>query len=284
MKPDRLSAAVALAAGIALAAFVASRISFLSSMPRPLANLYLGVADDGVALAPDGRALAYTVERGGDSLLELRRVDDGEIRRLARAKRARRPFFSPDGRFLAFLDSGALRRVFLDSYEVETSGSLADVEDGCFLEDESILAASRGGLFRLSPAGEAVQILPDRVHAPLAIGASEWIVFEARDEDGSELQAFSLASGARRKLLPRASLPRLSPSGHLLFLRGSALWASRFDATKAEVIGSPAVVIADVDWFDVAENGTLAFLESSRSRPALRIILNWDKELRSRMR
>jgi hypothetical protein len=110
------------------------------------------------------------------------------------------------------------------------------------------------------------------------------VVFEASDPDGARIEVLSLESGKRRALLPRASLPRFSPSGHLLFLRGSAIWASPFEPRKAEVLGSPAPLVSGADWFDVARDGTLAFRDTSGPRAAIRLILHWDVELRSRVR
>jgi hypothetical protein len=39
-------------------------------------------------------------------------------------------------------------------------------------------------------------------------------------------------------------------------------------------------MVPGVDWFDVAANGTLAFRRSGGPRPALRIVLHWDEELK----
>jgi hypothetical protein len=284
VKLDRFSAAIALAAALAMAAFIVSRISFFSDMPRPLADIYLDSSPGGLALSADGSALAYTVPHEEGSLVEMRRIATGEVRRLARAKGALRPFFSPDGRHLAFVDEGALRRVSLESFEVEQIESLEDVEEGSFREDGGLLAATSEGLFLLSPSGEAKEILEGRVRSPLALPGSEWVVFETSDQEESRIEVFSLSSGARRVILSRASLPRLSPSGHLLFLRGSAIWASPFDVQKAELHASPAPIVPGAEWFDVAANGTLAFRDTSGPRASIRLILNWDVELRSRVR
>ena len=269
-----------LAAGFVLVAFVVSGISFLSTMPRPLADLYLEVADAGLALAPDGSSLARIVHQGDDSLVELRRFDERGVRRLAGTRGARNPFFSPDGRYLGFLDSGRLRRVSLDSFEVEEIAAVGDVEEACFREDGSVLLGSSAGLFLSSRAGPTVELLRACVRSPLAIRGSEWVVFEVRDEDGAGIGALSITSRTRRKLVGGASLPRFLSPDHLLFLRDSAIWASRFDPAKAELTGGLAVMVPGVDWFDVAANGTLAFRRSGGPRPALRIVLHWDEELK----
>jgi hypothetical protein len=269
------------AAAIALVFFFVSRVSRLSTMPRPLADLYIEVTDTGLALAPDGETLAYVARRGERALLELRRIEDGEVRRIRGTKDPKSPFFSQDSRYLGFLDSGAVKRVALASFEVEEVATGEEAEDASFLEDGSVLLGSSEGLFRIPPAGREKEILLRAdVRSALAIRGSEWIVFALRDEDGPHLAAISASSRARKPLVPGASLPRFSPPGHLLFLKGSAIWASRFDPATAELKGSAVFLMGDVDWFDVAGNGTLAFLDSGGPRPAIRIILNWDEELK----
>ncbi len=270
-----------LSAGVALAAFVLSRISFLSTMPRPLADLYLQVSDAALALSPDGNTLAYIAYHGDDSWVELRRLDDGSIRRIAGTRGARTPRFSADGRYLALIASGRWKRISIESAEMEMEAVEApvDVEDACFRSDGSVLTSSTAGLFLTSPAGQAAELLRARVHSLAAIGGSDWIALEVRDEDGARLEAFSLASGARRTLVARASMPRFLPPDHLLYLKDSAIWRSRFDPASGELDGGPAVLVPDVDWFDVSANGTLAFRSTGGPRPAVRIVLHWDEEL-----
>jgi WD40-like Beta Propeller Repeat len=91
-----------LAAGLALTWLVVSRFSLLTTMPRPLVDLYLDVVGSGVALSPDGKTLAYVVREGEVSLLELRRVGERGTRRHRNTKGAKRPFFPPDGSSLGF--------------------------------------------------------------------------------------------------------------------------------------------------------------------------------------
>jgi hypothetical protein len=270
-----------LAAGAALAAFVLSRISFLSTMPRPLADLYLQVSDAALALAPDGNTLAYVAYHGDDSWVELRGLRDGSIRRIARTRGAKTPRFSSDGRYLAFVASGKWRRVAADSAEILTEEITApgDVEDAYFRADGSVLTASTDGLFLTSPAGKTAELLRARVHSLAPIAGSEWVAVEVRDEDGPRLEVFSLASGARRELVSRASMPRFFPPDHFLFLRDSAVWRSRFDPATGELAGGLGVMVPDVDWFDVSANGTLAFRSTGGPRPAIRILLHWDEEL-----
>src|SRR5262249_55817533 len=69
-----------------------------------------------LALSPDGTHLAwsgYEDTRDGTALF-LRRLDGDETRRLPGTEDAKQPFFSPDGRWVAFLMGRKLRRVSVD--------------------------------------------------------------------------------------------------------------------------------------------------------------------------
>jgi hypothetical protein len=269
-----------LAAGLVLAAVVVTRFWSLTTMPRPLVDLYLDVVGSSVALSPDGRSLAYAVREGDGSILELRRVGERGARRIREARGAKSPFFSPDGRVLGFLDASGVKRVLLDSYEVEEVLAVENAEDASFGEDGSVLLASTDRLFRISSSGRTEILVEENVRSPLSVPGSEWVLFEAEGENESHLEALSLESGTRRRLVPEASLPRFFPPEHLLFLRDSAVWTSRVDPAAAELRGEPVLLIPGVDWFDVAANGTLAFRTPGVPRPRLRIVLHWDEELK----
>jgi serine/threonine protein kinase len=65
-----------------------------------------------IALSPDGTRLAFVAaDADGRSLLWIRSLDALEARALPGTERAYAPFWSPDGRFLAFFAEGKLKRV-----------------------------------------------------------------------------------------------------------------------------------------------------------------------------
>lgn len=63
------------------------------------------------AITADGRTVGYVVQQGTeDSQLYLRDLDSFEARAVAGATGARQPFFSPDGRWVAFFAQGQLQK------------------------------------------------------------------------------------------------------------------------------------------------------------------------------
>src|SRR5207245_6329925 len=70
-----------------------------------------GVDFPAVAAAPDGSALAYVGTRGGQTQLYFRRTDAVSAAPIAGTTNASAPFFSPDGRWIAFFADGRLKKV-----------------------------------------------------------------------------------------------------------------------------------------------------------------------------
>lgn len=64
-----------------------------------------------LAISPDGNTIVFTVRHNGTSQLYLRRLDRLEVVPLKGTDDGLNPFFSPDGRWIAFFSSGKLKKV-----------------------------------------------------------------------------------------------------------------------------------------------------------------------------
>ncbi len=82
------------------------------------------------------------------------------------------------------------------------------------------------------------------------------------------LGLLDLATGGLEVIVQEAGSPIVARSGHLLYGTEQQIWAVALDLDTGEVIGDPAVVIANMpspsgldDWhYSVSDNGTLAYL------------------------
>jgi dipeptidyl aminopeptidase/acylaminoacyl peptidase len=129
----------------------------LGTEPRQLTG---GRAEKGApAWAPDGRRVAYTVNRGGYVGVEVFDLATGKAEALAAAPGvAQQPLWSPDGTALLYLHETARRppELFVGSTRL-TFSTAAGVTEEAFVVPESVVYLSPDGLeipaFLYTPAG-----------------------------------------------------------------------------------------------------------------------------------
>jgi Tol biopolymer transport system component len=252
-----------------------ARASVFGINEPPGESLYLFAGP--VSLSPDGRQMAI-VTNGveGQPRLWLRSLDDPSAKRLDAADGAMFPFWSPDGRSLAFVAHGELRVMDVASRTVRTlAASPTPMFGGAWNGDGTILFADiANGLKRVpatggtpvavaspGPAGEklltlSVQFLPDGRH---------FIYFAASMLPGrSAAMLGSLDSPERREVFKSDTQVLYAP-GFLVYGRGGDVVAHRFDPSSFALSGDP-VVVGQNAWLSsgltgmsVSTTGVLAF-------------------------
>ena len=93
-------------------------------------------------LSPDGTMLAFAGEQANQTRLFIRKLDQLQATSLEGTEVARNPFFSPDGRWIAFFAGGKLRKI--------------SVTGGARIDDGTIIFTPTGAnttLMRVSAAG-----------------------------------------------------------------------------------------------------------------------------------
>jgi serine/threonine-protein kinase len=88
------------------------------------------------------------------------------------------------------------------------------------------------------------------------------------DFEGANIEVVTLATKERKVLLRGGSYGRYVPSGQLVFVSKSTLFAVPFDASRFEVTGSPVPVVQSVFWnktegaaqYSFSWNGVLTYL------------------------
>ena len=236
-----------------------------------------------LAISPDGSRLAFCAHvGGGPDRLWVRSLASGEARPLAGTEGANSPFFSPDGRSIAFFSDGKLRRIAVGGGPVIAIAEAPDPRGGTWGSRGIIVFAARGaaGLFQVREAGGEVtpatvldttlneathrhpHFLPDGVHFL-------YLARRAGAGKGEEpvIYAGSTDAPARTPVVGVASNVAYA-SGHLLYVTQGNLVAHAFDPGRRKVRGA-AIPISDSvrmderfsrGTFAVSQNGVLAFM------------------------
>jgi serine/threonine protein kinase len=229
------------------------------------------VTSDDLAVSPDGRRLAFTST--APSTLWLRDLDALEWRRMPGTEGASTPFWSPDGRFVAFLVGNTLRRVDTTGGPPET---VAEVSAGVprsgtwNRRGDIVLGSSAGGssgpLWRVSPGGGAATAVTEVdlskgefVHTWPAFlpDGNHFLYFRSgpSDVEGMYVGALDVEAGnqSRQRILATA-VPATFANGHLFFPRDGTLMAQPFDA-RSLTLQDDAVPVAEdvtITWYSTA--------------------------------
>ena len=238
-----------------------------------------------IAVSPDGRRVAYPAPNNGKPALWIRSLDSSEAQIVpgteGHVNLACEPFWSPDGRFIAFESDRKLKKLDISGGPPETLTPL-DVNcigGGTWNSDGVIIFASNGhGLRRVSASGgEAVEIserdksLDEIYHdSPWFLPDGRHFLYLAWSEKNPENRAIyigSLDSKTRTRLMTANSNAMYAPPGLLLYIRDGTLLARPFDAKRLAFTGQEQPVAEQVNMdpgdeigaFSVSEEGTLIY-------------------------
>ena len=212
-----------------------------------------------VTLSPDGTRVALVTNGvDGKPRIWLRALDASNALAVEGAEGGMNPFWSYDGRSLAFYADNQLKVIDLVTRVTRSiAQSIGFGAGGAWNREGVILFADSGGLQRVSPGGGDVshittiadasmgrefhiapQFLPDGNHYVYFAGnavAGEGAIFVA-----------SLDSTTTRRLFSSPSFAVYAEPGYLLYSRSGQLIAQRFDATRLSLEGDPEVVASGV--------------------------------------
>jgi serine/threonine protein kinase/Tol biopolymer transport system component len=281
-----------LAAILALAtAAVAMRQSPQSAPPSltrlemrlpPGVELYTLAAGSGssIAIASDGRRIAFVGVAGGQRRVYLRPLDALDATPVRGTETATHCFFSDDGRAIGFVTAaGVLRRASLDDGSTADLAP-ADFDGGAWSSDGWVVFVRDGTLWLVRASGGTPSRLSSldtarretRQMSPVFLPGANAILFSsitANDPNTARIESLTIASGERRVLVDRGMYPRYVSSGQLVFSRDDELFAAPFDAARLQLTGPPiqvgdAVGASRTDMRLVAVAGTtLAYVPSA---------------------
>ncbi|MSO56256.1 MAG: serine/threonine-protein kinase [Acidobacteria bacterium] len=239
------------------------------------------------ALSPDGRQIVFVAAEEGPSKRWLRPLDQTTAQPLAGTDGASAPFWSPDGRSVAFFAESKLKRIDLTGGAPQV---LIDVQSvgrgGTWNRDGVIVFAGAGSgvLTQVPAAGGTATVLTRLARGQVG---SRWPQFLP---DGRRFLFFvnglpdmqgvyqgSLDGGEPIRVMSAESAAMYAPPGYLLLQSQGVLVARRFDAARGVVTGDPLPVAQSVGItqnsfhgaFSISEAGVLAYRGGDANRQQL---------------
>jgi serine/threonine protein kinase len=292
-KPNRLVWGIA---GILFLTTAGAGIRLMRQTDAPTApsvNLSVPLPPSGVvtflAVSPDGRQLVFT-----DGGVYLRTLASPEANRIDVGGAFRAPFWSPDSKYIGFLQDNKIKIIPAAGGPVQTlcDGATMPGTGGTWSREGVILfsgfgpgkpirrVSSSGGDCRdvMKPDGETSygypSFLPDGKHFLLFVGG---------EESRQGIGWASLDDPTPHRLLPDASGPLYVPSvfggnrGYILFLRDHKLMAQPFDPAGLRLSGDAFAVAPNASYdfnlphmaVSASDNGVLAYSNTP----------TWDRRL-----
>jgi serine/threonine protein kinase len=246
-----------------------------------------------VAIAPDGRQVVYVgsaaVPNSGRRVRMLlrRSLDQQSVSVIPGTEGSYSPFFSPDGKSIAFfVPGGDLRKVPLDGGPAVTiARGLPNPQwtFGVWRDDDIIVLGAFDRLMQVPAAGGTptpLLALGDGPgadlwhHFPESVPSTGDIIFTVYTSEAQyRLDLLRWDTKARSTLIENASAPTLTASGHLLFGRDDRVMVASFDASR-RAVGSasplPESVVMDqfgVSQLAVSRTGTLVYVAPDPAAP-----------------
>jgi Tol biopolymer transport system component len=254
-------------------------VRFTISPPEKFSFPRLADGPGILSVSPNGSKVAFVAVASSRYALWIRDLDSQTAQVVPETDDAYAPFWSPDGRYIAFFAENSLKKVPVSGGPAETITPVSGSADaaGTWNRDGVILYSGDLGspIFRVPSAGGTPtpatsvdasrhelahafpQFLPDGKHFLYSNVGS--------DAENSGIYVGSLDSKQTKLLLKAAASPLYSPPGYLLFARAGTLLAQPFDADRLELKGD-AVPLAEGVQFrtgqvaaTVSGNGVLAY-------------------------
>jgi serine/threonine-protein kinase len=238
-----------------------------------------------ITISPDGTNIVYVAGRQ----LYLRPITDMQARAIpGTAQDVNTPFFSPDGKWLAFntVPEKKLKKIALTG---RADVTICDIDNpfGATWYDLDHILVGQGpkGIVRVPANGGKPETVisvkeGELAHGPQVLPGGDEVLFTLAAGSGNDrwdkaqIVVQSLKSGQRKTLIQGGSDARFVPGGYIIYVLGANLFAVPFDAKKLEVTGGPVPIMEGVmksapvntaaAFFAVSGNGTLVSIPGTQ--------------------
>ena len=247
-----------------------------------LANLVYPVVGSRVwntplALSQDGGTVYFIGEHHGQRRIYRRALAQGEAEEVRGTEGAKLVFLSPDGDWLGFSVLRQLKKMRLAG-DAPVTFHEGRVEYARWGPDNIVVFLENGELWQIDTVGgEPKQITSGggfKTHSFLPGGQA---VLAADSSMVGRVMLVPLSKG-EPQVLTIGTAPQFVPSGHIVFLRGTSLWAIPFDLDRLEVTGSAVQVLEGVVERGILPNyvlspsGSLVYVPTRGAAPVQQLV------------
>ena len=233
------------------------------------------------AISPDGRQLVFGATVAGKTSLWVRDLSAASPRLLHGTEESQYPFWSPDGRAVAFFSGNKLKRMDIaGGTAITVCGFQGQPRGGAWGGDTIVFGISGdagGALYRVPAGGGAVSVWlkPDvasgeallRWPSFLPDGRHFFYSANNRDTEKVAIHVGDLTSGTHQRIMMPAASNAVFSAGRMLFVRDTTLLAQAFDPGTLRLSGEAVPIAEDLAYgvnslqfqFSASRGGALVF-------------------------
>jgi Tol biopolymer transport system component len=262
--------------------------------PKDAAFDFMGDFSGPPMLSPDGTQVAFCAHGPKDqNTVWVQSLDNVEAKKLEGTEGASFPFWSADGKFIAFFAEGKLKKTPASGGLITILADAPNARGGAWSKDNVILYSPdyRESLWRVNAAGgspaRVTQLDPNRhtTHRwPAFLPDGKHFLYFATSHSGGNQEQNGIYLGSLdselSKLVMQSDSGAQYASGYLLFHLQTAIMAQKFDGKTGVLSGDPIPIANHIQYdsgtwrttFSASEDGVLLY-ESGSSMQG--IDLNW---------
>ncbi len=258
---------------------------------KPLALIgaaHFGIGQTALAISPDGTTLVYVSQEEEPRLFE-RSLDSYELKALPGTQGAYSPFFSPDGKWVAFFSDGYLKKVAMAGGTPIILCEVSNPNGGVWTGENQIFFGDEEGSGLRWCNAEGTETHQFMVKAsggffgefnhPSTLDPDHLLISSTF---GRGIYAISIKDSTRVKLLDTGYDPLYAPSGHLVFTQYGRLMAVPLDLDSLKVTGEVISVVEDLrtehgaGQYTVSDNGTLVYVPGVSAMKSNLVLRSFD--------
>lgn len=237
-----------------------------------IGEAHFRIGQKAIAISPDGNLLVFVGEANGTTLLYTRSLNSYEVVPLSGTEGAYFPFFSPDGKWLAFFTSNHLKKLNFQGDDPIVLCNVMHPYGGTWAGNDILYFVDEEGdalSYISSEGGRKKDLIRGKLsnfNNPHALPDNEHILFNTVEH---KIFVVSSKSGEITHITDEGHDPRYIEPGFLVYNRRDRIMAVSFNSEKLLIKGKPFTIHDNVriegmsysSQFTFSKTGTFLFIK-----------------------